>query len=259
MGKLIAGGTLLFTLTFAPMAFGQVIPLASPDHVHFDVPNVDKAVDWYLTHFGGARVKDAADQIAYGKTVFRFTKRDDAKPSDGSVIDRVGFTVSDVDAKVAEVVADGGKVLMPVRPGQVAFVQDPWGGKVEILHQPNESNRLFLISLRSSDPESLMKWVSETVGGQPDKLLGRLDGIKYGDLWIIFQKSDGETTPSRGHAIDHLGWPVPDMADAMAKLKSKGYKITLEPRTAGGRTFAFIEGPNGVAVELTQTGNPASK
>jgi hypothetical protein len=163
----------------------------------------------------------------------------------------VGFTVDNVDAKVTELTADGAMVLQ--KPGAVAFLADPWGGKIEVLHPDGvPANQLFLISLRSTDPAALQKWMADTFGGTPDKLLGRIDGIKYGDLWIIFQKSDTDTAPSRGRVIDHLGWAVTNMNDTMAAAKAKGYKITREPFASAPLMLGYIEGPNGLAIELTQ-------
>jgi catechol 2,3-dioxygenase-like lactoylglutathione lyase family enzyme len=252
--KICAGAAILGGLSFAPVAHAQqLVPTAPPDHIHYYVPDTDKALTWYMKHFGGERVKDPRpnlpDEILYGKTVFRFSKRDDSQPADGSVIDRVGFTVDNVDAKTQELVADGAKVLQ--KPTTVAFLQDPWGGKIEILHPDNTpTNRLFLIALHAADPAPLEKWVADTFGGTPDKLLGRFDGIKYGDVWVLFQQGDG--VPSKGHTIDHLGWAVPNMNDTIANAKAKGYKVTTEPRSLGAMTIAYIEGPNGLSIELTQ-------
>jgi predicted enzyme related to lactoylglutathione lyase len=240
----------------------QLAPPAPPDHVHLYVPDPEQTLAWYMKHFGGERTKnnrpDSPDLLLFDKTVFRFTKSTDAKPDDGSVLDRVGFTVDDVDAKAAEVAADGGKLLQ--RINTVAFLQDPWGGKIEILHPDGvASKKLFLIGFRSTDPAALEKWVGDTFGGTPDKLFGRVDGIKYGDMWLIFQKNETETAPSRGHMLDHIGWAVPDTNAAIASAKPRGYKVTIEPRSVPPMTIAFIEGPNGFAVELTQTGPAPAK
>ena len=93
----------------------------------------------------------------------------------------------------------------------------------------------------------------------PDKLFGGADGIKYGDMWLVFQKNETETAPSRGHMLDHIGWAVPDTNAAIASAKTRGYKVTIEPRSVPPMTIAFIEGPNGFAVELTQTGPAPAK
>jgi lactoylglutathione lyase len=255
----------LFIASFlAPRVSAQVIPTSSPDHIHLASSDPETSVAWYLKHFGGVRYHDPRpgqpDEVLYDRTVLRFWKRDEM-PSDGSVLDRIGFTVSDVDATVAGVMADGGKVLIPARDVQglkirVAFVQDPWGSKVEVLHDPDLPNRLHLIALRASDPEPLFKWMSDTFGGVRDKYQGRFEGLKYGNLWILIQKSDMDTAPSSGHAIDHLGWGVPNMDQWLTLLKSKGYKITVDPpRQSGPVKLSYIEGPNGLSVELTDFGS----
>jgi lactoylglutathione lyase len=253
-----------FALILGPRVSAQVIPTGAPDHIHLASSDPETSVAWYLKHFGGVRYHDPRpgqpDEVLYDRTVLRFWKRDE-KPSDGSVLDRIGFTVSDVDATVAGVVADGGKVLIPARDVQglkirVAFVQDPWGSKVEVLHDPDLPNRLHLIALRAPDPEPLFKWMSDTFGGVRDKYQGRFEGLKYGNLWVLIQKSDMDTAPSSGHAIDHLGWAVPNMDQWLALLKSKGYKITVDPpRQSGPLKLSYIEGPNGISVELTDFGS----
>jgi catechol 2,3-dioxygenase-like lactoylglutathione lyase family enzyme len=246
----------------AQSMFAQTIaPTAPPDHVHLYVPDPEQSQLWYHKHFGGEMIKnerpDQPDLLLFDKTVFRFAKNSDAKPSDGSVLDRVGFTVDDVDAKTTELTGDGATLLR--KTGAVAFLQDPWGGKIEILHPDGvPTNHLFLISLRAADIATLEKWVADNFGGTPDKLLGRVDGIKYGDMWVLFQKSDAETTPSRGHALDHIGWAVPDTNAAIAAAKAKGIKVTIEPRNLGPVTIAFIEGPDGLAIELMQTNSSGS-
>ena len=252
-----------FSAILAPRVSAQVIPTGAPDHIHLAASDPAAGAAWYLKHFGGVRYADPRpgqpDEVLYDHTVLRFWKRDE-KPSDGSVLDRIGFTVSDVDATVAGVEADGGKLLIPARDVQglkirVAFAQDPWGSKVEVLHDPDLPNRLHLIALRASDPEPLFKWMSDTFGGVRDKYQGRFEGLKYGNLWVLIQKSDMETAPSPGHALDHLGWAVPNMDQWLTLLKSKGYKITVDPpRQSGPVKLSYIEGPNGLSVELTDFG-----
>jgi catechol 2,3-dioxygenase-like lactoylglutathione lyase family enzyme len=275
LGQRIAALMLLFAWIFSPKASAQLFPTAPPDHLHMAVPDPDKTIDWYVQHFEGKRIPDPRplvngrrppDEIGFDKVAVRFFKRDGATPTAGSVLDRIGFTVSDVDAKVAEVVSDGGKVLTPARdvPGlkiRVAFLQDPWGTTIEIFHDPDLPNRLHLIALRAPDPEPLMKWVSETFGGTRGKYQGRFEGLRYGDLWLMIQKSEGEVAPSVGHTLDHLGWPVPNVNEAITQLKNKGYKITSEvARPSPPLVFlSYLEGPSGLTVELTQFPDSASK
>jgi len=63
--------------------------------------------------------------------------------------------------------------------------------------------------------------------------------------------------PSEGHAIDHIGWRTDNLNAKTAEFKSQGIKFTTDPRPlklAGGATvnYAYLEGPNGVKIELVQ-------
>jgi catechol 2,3-dioxygenase-like lactoylglutathione lyase family enzyme len=86
--------------------------------------------------------------------------------------------------------------------------------------------------------------------------------VEYSKKAYAAHWPQGQTAlaPSRGRSIDHIGFSVPDVAAALAGLKSAGVKVTAEPRTIanGQLKFAFIEGPDGIAIELVedQTGKP---
>src|SRR4051812_35835618 len=100
------------------------------DHVHLAAADPAKAVDWYIKTLG-ARPGDAPDRVLFGRTIFAFIKRDASPPSEGGAVDHIGFSVADVDGKVKEIEAAGGKVLTAPRdiPNlfRIAFVQDPFG------------------------------------------------------------------------------------------------------------------------------------
>jgi len=92
-------------------------------------------------------------------------------------------------------------------------------------------------------------------GGESGKLKDRIDGIKYGGVWMLVRRGDAE--PSRGHAVDHIGFRTPNLASKTTELKAQGVKFTTEPtplKLAGGATvnFAYLEGPAGAKIELVQ-------
>jgi catechol 2,3-dioxygenase-like lactoylglutathione lyase family enzyme len=72
----------------------------------------------------------------------------------------------------------------------------------------------------------------------------------YPDDW----KGVTELQPTRGKVNDHFGVSVPNLDEAIAKLKGAGVKVTAEPRSIGdGKVrFAFIEGPDKVAIEVME-------
>lgn len=234
------------------------------DHVHVNVPEPAAAANWYEKNFGGKRITEAPDRLMYGSTRFMFLKLANAKPSSGSAIDHVGFSVKDIDAKMKEFEAAGVKIVSPVRdlPGvfKIAFVEDPWGTRIEVVQDPDLLG-LHHIHMRGPDPEAVFTWLQAKFGGERTKLRGRLDAMKYSspgfsDMWILVQKGDAE--PSEGHAIDHIGWrsqgPLKNTIDG---LRAKEVKVLTEPRPLplpNGPTinFSYVAGPAGAKIELVE-------
>src|SRR5271167_2919703 len=93
---------------FAGSAAAQTFPY---DHIHVNVPDPVAAANWYEKYFGGKRITEAPDRLMFGSTRFMFLKKADAKPSHGSVIDHVGFSVAALDAKMKELGAAGVKIV----------------------------------------------------------------------------------------------------------------------------------------------------
>jgi lactoylglutathione lyase len=222
--------------------------------VHFGVPDPVKAAQWYAKYMGGqpAPAGEPNDRVFFGKIAFIFLKNDNPLPSAGSAIDHIGISFADLDAKMKEFEAAGIKITTPVHevPGffKVGFIDDPWGVKIEVLQDP-ETLGFHHVHLRAPDPEAALNWYHEMFGGERTKLKGQWDGVKYGDVWILVQK--GNTTPSEGHAIDHIGWCTAGIDAKAAELKAKGVKFTTEPRHAR-RTYMYLEGPEAVKIELSQ-------
>jgi catechol 2,3-dioxygenase-like lactoylglutathione lyase family enzyme len=62
-----------------------------------------------------------------------------------------------------------------------------------------------------------------------------------------------ELESTRGNVNDHFGVSVPDLDAALKIMRANGVKITQEPRDVRGKfKFAFIEGPDRVAIELIE-------
>jgi lactoylglutathione lyase len=251
---------LLTSIAFVALAItsaAQTPILPVLDHVHLLVPDQAKGVEWYQKAFGGEKMTEAPDRLMFGQTRLIFLRNDKGLPSDGSAIDHIGFSASDVDAKVKELEAMGAKVLTPPRdvPGlfKLAFVQDPWGTKIEIA--PVNESGLDHVHLRGPDPAQVLAWYKEKFGGEAAKLRDRIDGLKYGNVWLLVQR--GDAVPSDGHAIDHIGFRTTDLAAKTTEFKAQNVKFTTEPRPlklASGAVvnFAYLESPVGAKVELVQ-------
>ena len=247
------------------VAHGLAIPSAASaqafrpivDHIHLAAPDPQKAVAWYREHFGGQTMAEAPDRLLYGDTRVIFQKRDTSLPSEGSVLDHIGFSVPNIDGALKAFQTEGVKITQAVRdvPGlfKLAFVEDPWGTKIEVVQDPQKLG-LHHIHLRTPDPAATLAWFAQ-FGGRSAKLKGRIDGLDMTGVWLLVQR--GDATPSPGHAIDHIGFRPINLDASVAAMKTRGVKITTEPRplTLGNGTtvhLAFAESPDGVRIEMVQ-------
>ena len=256
-------GAAIGVAALAPGAAAQTQTMPY-DHIHLNVPDPAAAANWYEKHFGGKRITEAPDRIMYGSTRFMFLRKADAAPSSGSAVDHVGFSFADLDAKMKEFEASGVKIVTPVRDVaglfKLGFVEDPWGTRIEVVQDP-ELLGLHHIHLRGPDTEAVFTWLLQKFGGERTQLKGRLDAVKYkaegfSDMWILVQR--GESVPSEGHAIDHIGWrSTGPLADTINGLRAKGVTVTSEPRPLplpNGPTinFSYVAGPAGARIEIVE-------
>ena len=260
MMRIVTTCSIAVGLTFVGLAVHARAQTASLpyDHMHLAAPDPVQAVQWYQKYFGGQPLPgEGTDRLMIGKTRFVFMKAQGAQPSAGSSIDHVGFSVPDLDAKMKQFAADGVKIVSPMQEPaglfKLAFIEDPWGVKIEVVQDP-ETPGFHHIHLRAPNPDEVLTWYLEKFGGERAKLKNRIDAVKYGEVWLLVQR--GDATPSQGHAIDHLGWRTPNLSRTFADLTGKGAKSTVEPREVTiGTTkvqISFVEGPSATRIEVVQ-------
>jgi catechol 2,3-dioxygenase-like lactoylglutathione lyase family enzyme len=262
------------------------------DSIHLAVPEISQARDWYLAHMGGnigetadrvALGKWSGDHPLPLQLIFEVSA--DAKPSAGSVIDSIGFSFDDLQVKVRELQAAGVKVVTPVTddPGswKRAVVEDPWGTRLELVEDPDLLG-LHHVTLRVRDPAASLAWYVRAFGGDRATVKGR-EAFRYRDLGLfyLFAVKDDRTEPSQGHSIDHLAWGPIDLDKVVNDLKTLGVTFSSNPNPRGypacnfvggdgeggspvirrlycaqpdqlPHRIVFLEGPEGVRVELVQ-------
>jgi len=113
-------------------------------HVHLQVPDPDRARDWYVGMFGGV-----AEALHGGLKGLRYQDvrivmdRGAAAASAGHTIDHIGWRMPDLLAKAAALKNRGVRFTTEPHPGPQAphapllmsFMEDPWGVKIELLQR----------------------------------------------------------------------------------------------------------------------------
>ena len=117
------------------------------------------------------------------------------------------------------------------------------------------------IHLFSPDPEATAAYYERMFGAEIIRSLQqgkpRID-LKLGgaDIFILDVSQDpkAKVLPDHPHqGLDHFGLTVREIDKVCADLKAKGAVITRGPETIRpGVRIAFIEGPEGVSIELLE-------
>ena len=227
------------------------------DQVHLGVPDPEGAAQWYVQHLG-ALPGEHVDRVWFGPTRLIFLKNATPAPSDGAAIDHFAVSVADVRGQLSRLDGSGVRVTGGAGDapglGRFAFIEDPWGAKIQLVEEPGPLHFQH-VHLRVPDPDAARSWYLEQFGGTRATFKGRLDGIQYGDVWLFLEA--GTSAPSRGHTIDHIGWRMPDLLAKAAELKATGLTFTTEPHAGPQAPHApvlmsFTEDPWGVKIELLQ-------
>ncbi|HEY5622156.1 MAG TPA: VOC family protein [Gammaproteobacteria bacterium] len=232
-------------------------------HSHHRVPEdqVDAAADWYNRVLGGepGRIGPGPGIRHHNGFVGAMPNEGMAGDSAGSVLDHIGISVPDVRAAVELIRAIGGEIRTEPQEGVtaslIAHVTDPWGGRFELLEDPVYTG-VNHVHLFSADADALKDWFLEVFGGEYDEARGRgrFHTILYGDVWVhVTQAADDDPRGgSRYTAVDHIGFRVPSLDDFRAKLRASGYEPYLERPNPPGADLMFLEGPEGLHIEMTE-------
>jgi catechol 2,3-dioxygenase-like lactoylglutathione lyase family enzyme len=254
----------LFVVAAAVPLHGQRTATLPYDHIHLNAPAAEGSA-WYETHFGGRRIGEAPNRIMFGSTRLMFLAGTAKGPSQGSVIEHLGFSVADIDAKMRELQTVNTRVVEPVQAVpklyKTALVEDPWGTTIRIVQDPDLLG-LHHVQLRAPDPEAVYTWLLDKFGGERTKIKGQIDSVRYagvaGYSTVYITVARGESAPSLGRVIDHIGWrSTGTIEETKGLLEGKGVELTSQPRplklpNGPPINFFYVAGPNGARIEIVE-------
>lgn len=238
------------------------------DHIHVNEPAAEGSAWWEKNIPGGRRITESPNRIMYGAVRLMFLRPTSSGSSEGSVIEHLGFSVADLDAKMRELAAINTKVIEPVKeiPGayKAALIENPWGTRIQLVQDPDLLG-LHHVQLRVPDPAAVNTWLAEKLGGQRAKIKGQIDAISFpgagGFTTVHILVARGQSVPSTGRSIDHIGWrSVGPAAQTMAMLTGKGVATERNTTEVSDLTlpngppikFFYIAGPDGARIEIVE-------
>ena len=262
-------------------------------HVHLNTVDPEAAIKFYTGKFKAERQKFAGlrDAVWTGDSWILFTKVDAPPPSEIiSGIWHIGWGAEDMKTTYQMQVDNGTKFQTPLtdisgmtgspeNSGRFfyAYVDGPDHALIEL--NTARHHNFGHVHMFSANPIATGEWYKKHFGfparlqaeprtyrnvqNAPAAFLtaNHVSMIVYP---VEYLKTSGmpefkgrtELAPTRGRVVDHIGFAVDNLDVAMTQLKAVGVKVTAEPRAAGPIKFAFIEGPDQVAIELIEDKTP---
>ena len=239
-------------------------------HLQIIAPSPSEATAWYARHLDCTPVPDRNDTAACNGIDLIFSAQPIMGSTQGTGVDHIAFSYADVSAKMAALEAvgvrgsgvrlqrfDDGATLRDA-PGvnKQGFLFDPWGTRIELVQDPDRLG-FHHVHLSAADPAATLAWYARAFGGKPGKLGGSVTGVRFGDAWLLAaQHPGGDPAPTRGRAITHIAFSLPNLDAAAPRLSRSGVEFDSPPEVPpNGRSdakTARVRGPDEVTVLVVE-------
>ena len=265
LGTQTTVGAQLLAARESPVAYG---------HHHVNASDVEAHKRFWVDALGGSLVRvgtSTTEAVRFPNVLVFMSARAPSGGTRGTVVNHVGFETRDIRAAVARLRAGGFRMVtreeLPAayevnddlgqRAGGnvIAFVLGPDETKVELIENTSIAHPLQLhhVHWSTQDGPAMQAWYVEHFGATPGERIGQpaadLPGVN-----LTFAPSADPVLPTRGRALDHIGFEVKGLEAFVRQLEASGITMdrgyTQVPTL--GIAVAFLTDPWGTYVELTE-------
>ena len=272
MNKLVSALWLVSGLAISGLAASASAQPFTPNeagvtngHWHLNSRDVEVNKKIFVAMGGIASESGGLHRVVFPGVLVNLNVRDGQPPTGGtagSSVNHVGFTVPNVQEAVAKWKAAG----VPVEPGangrlDQAWVTTPEGVRFEILENKAQSEPIraehvhfFMPEQSFADSQAwYVKLFGATAGVRNNLPVANLPGAQ-----LRWTKTDAAQAPTKGRALDHIGFDVKDLKAFIAKLEAAGIKLDrpYAKNEQNGVALAFITDPWGTYIEINERPNP---
>jgi predicted enzyme related to lactoylglutathione lyase len=120
--------------------------------------------------------------------------------------------------------------------------------------------------IATTDVAAHMKFFVDALGGTRTTFgPNKLEIVKFPNVLIFFRANQKPTGGTRGTTVNHIGFSVPDIKAAVARIKANGFPMITKTEVAANQqvvddiapvnftvSIAFALGPDDVKVELVE-------
>ena len=187
--------------------------------------------------------------------------------SAGSSVDHIGLWIkdhADIETKVTAAGLDISSnnydarecAAAPGTPACQMTVVFPDGVRVEFTEDKTLSATAAIhhIHAQTTDPESLRAWYATMFGATAGFRRNTIMAALFEGGEVDFARASEARAPTKGRAIDHIGFEVSGLEAFCAKLEAEGVEFEAPCGVASGTGLksGFIVDPAGTRIELTE-------
>ncbi len=253
----------------------------SMSHVSTIVRDLDAAKKFWIL-IGGTPVRvGGSDAIKFPGIFVLLQKGEPSGGTVGTIVDHIGFHSPNGGELMAKLKASGVKMDTNAgtrRKSSWGNVYSPDGVKVEILDSTISTAAVGISGIRAPSPLSgsiatdhihffapesslaeIQTWYGKTFGAKPflDPVSNSQDSVRAGNIpgmELKFSKSAASPEPTKGRALDHIGFEVKNLKEFCERLEASGVKLDQTYSKTRHRGYASAELTDrwGTSIELTE-------
>lgn len=256
--------TLILSCLMVSPLFGQTaVPNEaglSYGHVHLNVTDLELHKRLWVEHFDAEIVtKGPLTSARFENMYIIFTEAEPTQGSRGTVMDHFGFKVRNIETFLAKWRSAGyevGPEFIGAEGQKNAYITMPDGAYVELQEDQQLAREIsgYHIHFFAPDAEELLAWYSDILDIEVRPRGSIATTTNVPGMNMSFATTDDDRAPTRGTAIDHIGFEVEDIEAFAAMLVSKGATLDSPVRDIPviGLKIAFLTDPSGTFIELTE-------
>jgi catechol 2,3-dioxygenase-like lactoylglutathione lyase family enzyme len=251
---LAASSATMFAQLAAPNASG-----ISYGHVHMFVVDPDAEKKIWVDLLGARPTNTGVLQLMSIPGAMVIASKGQKPPtggSEGSTVPYVSFRVKSYADTKSKLASANVKLLKDDAKHKTLLAEFPEGVRFEFVEDASLASGVAFhhVEIESVNPASLQAWYIKMFSGTKGKRGKALTAVFPGGE-IDFVKASTPGTPTKGRALDHIGFEVHDLQAFCKKLDADGTKFDL-PYTVlpqlGGLQISYLIDPEGTRIELTE-------
>lgn len=243
-------------------------------HHHVNTTDIAAQQRFWIEGLGGKIApwgSSGRELIAFPDVLVLLTESEPTMGTRGTMVNHVGFETQDIVADVNRLKAMGYLMItreeLPdnyevvdgigkrVAGNTIAYVLGPDDIKVELIEnrQIDYPIQMHHIHWATTEGEAMRAWYVEHFGAEFGSRIGQPAG-QLPNVNLTFAPSETQPLPTKGTALDHIGFEIENLKAFCDELEAKGIKLDrgYTEIAALGIAIAFFTDPWGTYVELTE-------